>query len=68
MIWQPFNNLRALDPDAPDIEWEYRRRQIYGNFLSAIEELYIITGEKGMEYNKTLTYNFSKKWGHIITK
>jgi len=44
--WQPFNNLRALDPDAPDVDWEYGGRQICDNFLSAIEEVFINSGEE----------------------
>jgi hypothetical protein len=44
--WQPFDNLRALDPDGADIDWEYGGQQVCGNFLSAIEEIFIITGEK----------------------
>jgi hypothetical protein len=49
--WQPFGNLRALDPDAPDVEWEYGGRQICGNFLSAIEEVFINSGEKTYPLN-----------------
>ena len=44
--WQPFDNLRALDPDGPDIDWEYGGRQICGNFLSDVEEVFISAGEK----------------------
>jgi len=44
--WQPFDNLRALDPDGADIDWEYGGKQICGNFLSATEEISIVTGEK----------------------
>lgn len=44
--WQPFDNLRVLDPDAPEVEWEYGGRQVCGNFLSAVEEIFIIGGEK----------------------
>jgi len=46
MRWRPFDNLRSLDPDAPDLEWEYGGQQICGNFLSEIEDLFIRTGEK----------------------
>ena len=46
MYKRQFNNLRALDPDAPDIDWEYGGRQICGSFLSAIEEVFINSGEK----------------------
>ncbi|MFN6991088.1 MAG: hypothetical protein ACK4MM_00035 [Fervidobacterium sp.] len=44
--WQPFDNLRALDPDGPDIDYEYRGWQVCGNFLSTIEEVFISAGEK----------------------
>jgi|Deesub1362B_J571_1020462.scaffolds.fasta_scaffold01069_10 hypothetical protein len=49
--WQPFDNLRALDSDAPGVEWEYGGRQICGNFLSAIEEVFINNGEKTYPLN-----------------
>jgi len=45
--WQSFDNLRAFDPDAPDVEWAYGGQQICGNFLSAIEELFISAGVGG---------------------
>lgn len=58
--WQPFNNLMSLDPDAPGAEWEYRGRQICGNFLSGIEEIFIGIGEKtyplDSEDQQLLTY------------
>ncbi|RZB29360.1 MAG: hypothetical protein AEth_01177, partial [Candidatus Argoarchaeum ethanivorans] len=44
--WQPFDNLRTFNPDAPDSEWEYGGQQVCGNFLSAIDELFIGTGER----------------------
>jgi len=44
--WCPFDNLTSLDPDAPDFEWEYKGRQVCTNFLSAIEKIFISTGEK----------------------
>jgi len=44
--WQPFNNLMYLDPDAPEAEWEYAGRQVCGDFLSAIEQVFISAGEK----------------------
>nr|QNO58090.1 hypothetical protein OJKMNAAM_00012 [Methanosarcinales archaeon ANME-1 ERB7] len=44
--WQPFVNLRVLDPDAPDAAWKYGGQQVCGDFLSAIENLFIGTGEK----------------------
>ncbi len=45
--WRPFENLIGdLDPDAPDVEWEYGGRQLCANFLSTIEEVFISTGEK----------------------
>ena len=49
--WQPFNSLRALDPDAPDVDWEYGGQQICGNFLNAIEEAFINSGEKTYSLN-----------------
>jgi hypothetical protein len=44
--WQPFDNLRVIAPDTADIEWEYIGKQICGNFMSAIEELFLKGGEK----------------------
>jgi len=44
--WKPFTNLRTFDPDAPDVEWDYHGSRICGNFLSAIEDIYIAGGEK----------------------
>lgn len=44
--WQPFNNLRFLDPDVPNAEWEYAGQQVCGDFLSAIEQVFISAGEK----------------------
>lgn len=49
--WRPFQNLLSLDPDAPDAEWEYGGQQTCGDFLSAIEEVYIGTGEKVFPLN-----------------
>lgn len=44
--WRPFDNLKALDPDVPEGDWLYRGQQICGDFLSAIEEVFIANGEK----------------------
>jgi len=44
--WIPFANLRTFpDPDY-HLEWEYGGQQICGNFLSAIEEVFVKTGER----------------------
>lgn len=47
--WRPFENLRALDPDAPEVEWEYGGQQLCANFLSSIEEMFVRTGEKAFQ-------------------
>lgn len=44
--WRPFDNLRTLDPDVPEAEWEYVGQQICSNFLSNIEDIFIKNGEK----------------------
>lgn len=44
--WQPFDNLRNIDPDIPEADWEYSGKQICNDFLSNIENLFINTGEK----------------------
>jgi hypothetical protein len=44
--WRPIANLRELDPDYPEGEWEYGGKQICNNFLSFIEDLYVKEGEK----------------------
>jgi uncharacterized protein (TIGR02391 family) len=46
MRWLPFKNLISLDPDSPDIEWEYGGQQLCGDFLSEIEKMFIERGEK----------------------
>ena len=44
--WRPFENLRSLDPDAPDVDWEYGGHQLCGDFLSYVEDIFIKNGEK----------------------
>jgi uncharacterized protein (TIGR02391 family) len=43
--WRPFENLLSLDPDAPDIDWEYGGQQLCSNFISELESLYLQYGE-----------------------
>jgi predicted nucleotide-binding protein len=43
--WCPLENLRSFPPDF-DIDWQYTWQPICGDFLSAIEEIFIDQGEK----------------------
>ena len=42
--WKPFDNLYNLDPDAPEAEWEYNRKNNCNTFLSNLEKLNIKYG------------------------
>lgn len=44
--WRPFENLLCIEPDAPDVDWEYGGQQLCANFKSAIESIFIQNGEK----------------------
>lgn len=55
--WRPFENLRSLDPDAPDLDWELHGRNLCGDFLSEIERLYIESGENSYDLiDETLAF------------
>ncbi len=44
--WQPSDNLLSLDPEAPDFDWEYGKRQMCLDFKSEVEKFFITEGEK----------------------
>lgn len=43
LYWRPFENLRSIRSE--EVDWEYIGQQICGDFLSAIEEIFINQGE-----------------------
>lgn len=49
--WRPFDNLMSLDPDYPEVDWEYGGRKKYTDFLSQIQELHLVNGEVLFELN-----------------
>ena len=44
--WRPFENLLSLDPDYPEVDWEYEGQKICGDFFSKIQEIFIRNGEE----------------------
>jgi uncharacterized protein (TIGR02391 family) len=50
--WKPIADLRDLDPDLPQEEWEYSGKQVCNNFLSVIEDLYVKDGEEDCSFSQ----------------
>ncbi len=47
--WKPFENLLSIDPETPEIDWEYSGRRLCNDFQSKVDELYIKNGEKQID-------------------
>lgn len=50
--WRPYANLRDLDPELPQEDWEYSGKRICNNFLSFIENLYVKNAEKDLSLSQ----------------
>lgn len=44
-VWRPVDNLRNVDPDYPEGEWDCGGKQLSNQFLSDIEQMYVVNGE-----------------------
>jgi hypothetical protein len=45
-FWRPVDNLRNIDSDYPEGEWDCGGKQSSNEFLSDIEQMYVANGER----------------------
>jgi uncharacterized protein (TIGR02391 family) len=45
-VWMPVDNLRNIDPDYPEGEWDCGGKQLCNEFLSDIEKMFVENGER----------------------